>query len=142
MTITREQILESLHTDWGTFVDRFQQLSPEAQAAYLHQQGYARFADLLAHVIAWWQEGLAAIPARLNNPAYTSPDHDVDRFNAQAVDRLHDLSEGAIIAIFSDLRQQWLELVSGLSDEAFQNNLINDRLQIELTGHFEEHRIS
>ena len=42
MTITREQILESLHTDWGTFVDRFQRLSPEAQAVYLQQQGYAR----------------------------------------------------------------------------------------------------
>ena len=68
MTITREQILESLHTDWGTFVERFQRLSPEAQATYLQQQGYARFADLLAHVIAWWQEGLAAHTAHAEQP--------------------------------------------------------------------------
>jgi hypothetical protein len=142
MTITREQLLASLHTDWGTFVERFQRLSPEAQSAYLQQQGYARFADLLAHIIAWWQEGLAAIPAMLSDPAYTSPDQDVDQFNAQAVDRLRDLNESAIIAIFSDLRQQWIDLVNGLPVEAFQDERINLRLHIEIIGHFDEHRLA
>jgi hypothetical protein len=142
MTITREQILASLHTDWGTFIERFQRLSPEAQSAYLQQQGYARFADLLAHVIAWWQGGLAAIPAMLSDPAYTSPDQDVDQFNAQAVDRLHDLNESAIIAIFSDLRQQWIDLVNGLPAEAFQDERITWRLHIEIIGHYDEHRVA
>jgi hypothetical protein len=139
MTITRGQLLASLHTDWGTFIERFRRLSPEAQAAYLQQQGYARFADLLAHVIAWWQEGLAAIPTMLSNPAYTSPDHDADQFNAQAVERLHDLNEAAIVAIFADLHQQWIDLVNGLPAEAFQNEKIADRLHIEIIGHYAEH---
>ncbi len=135
MTITREQILASLQTDWGTFVERFQRLTPEAKSAYLQQQGYTRFADLLAHVSAWWQEGLAAVPAMLSDPAYTSPEEDVDQFNAQAVDRLRDLNESAIIAIFSDLRQQWIELVNGLPAAAFQDERINWRLHIEIIGH-------
>jgi hypothetical protein len=142
MTITREQILTSLHTDWGTFVERFQRLSPEAQAAYLQQQGYARFADLLAHVIAWWQEGLAAIPTMLSDPAYISSDQDVDQFNAQAVERLRDLNESAIIAIFSDLRRQWIEIVNDLPAEAFQDEKINWRLHIEIIGHYAEHRLA
>jgi hypothetical protein len=142
MTITREQILESLQADWGTFVEHFQRLSPEAQAVYLQQQGYARFTDLLAHVIAWWQEGLAAIPVMLSNPTYTSPDHDVDQFNAQAVDRLHFLNESSILAIFSDLHDQWIELVNDLPAKAFQNEKIANRLYIELIGHFDEHRLS
>jgi hypothetical protein len=141
MTITREQLLEALHTDWGTFVERFQRLSPDAQAAYLQQQGYVRLADLLAHVSAWWREGLQAIPAMLNNPDYVSPEHDVDAFNAQAVESFHDLDEIAVMAIFEDLRQQWRELVDGLPDEAFQSDQIGHRLHIELIGHFEEHAI-
>ncbi len=141
MSITREQILESLHTDWGTYIDHFRQLSPETQAAYLHQQGYARFADLLAHVIAWWREGLQAIPAMLAEPDYTAPEHDVDQFNARAVEKFRDLQEPAVAAIFEDLRQQWLELIGGLPGEAFQNRPIADRLHIELIGHFEEHRL-
>jgi hypothetical protein len=142
MTITREQILASLRTDWGTFVERFQRLAPEAQSIYLQQQGYARFADLLAHVSAWWQAGLAAIPAMLNNPAYTSPDQDVDQFNAQAIDRFHDLNESAVIAIFSGLRQQWIDLVNELPAEAFQDARIAWRLHIEIIGHFDEHRLA
>lgn len=141
MSITREQILESLHTDWGTFVDRFQRLSPEAQAAYLHQQGYARFADLLAHIIAWWREGLQAIPVLLDDPSYASPDRNVDVFNAQAVASCRDLNEPTIIALFEDLRQRWLQQVSELSDETWQSKKINERLHIELIGHYEEHRL-
>ncbi len=137
--VTRKQLLESLHTDWGTYLDRFQRLSPEAQAAYLQQQGYARLADLLAHVIAWWREGLQAVPIMLADPDYTAPEHDVDQFNAQAVEKSRDLQEPAVAAIFEDLRQQWLELVGGLPDDAFQNRPIADRLHIELIGHFEEH---
>jgi DinB superfamily len=142
MTITREQILASLHTDWGAFVQRFQRLSPEAQATYLQQQGYVCFADLLAHVIAWWQEGLAAIPTILSSPAYTPPDHDVDQFNAQAVERLHDQSEAAIIILFSNLHQQWIDLVNGLPAEAFQNEKIARRLHIEIIGHYAEHSLT
>jgi len=142
MIITREQLLESLHADWCTFVQRYQRLSPEARATYLRQQGYARFADLLAHIIAWWQESLMAMPTMMSNPAYTSPDHDVDQFNAQAVNRFRDLSESAVIAIFEDLRQQWVDLVSGLPAEAFQNEKTANRLHIELIGHFDEHRLS
>jgi hypothetical protein len=142
MTLTREQLLSALHTDWGTFVERYQRLSPEAQAVYLQQQGYARFADLLAHIIAWWQEGLAAIPVMLSNPAYTSPDHDVDQFNAQAIDRLNDLNESAISTIFADLQQQWIGLVNDLPAEAFQEEKIAWRLSIELIGHYAEHSLT
>ncbi len=142
MLITREQILELLHTGWGTFVDGFQRLSPTAQTAYLRQQGYARFADLLAHIIAWWEEGLHAIPVMLADPDHVASEHDVDQFNARAIERFHDLAEPAVIAIFNDLLQQWLQLVSSLSDVAFQSNQISDRLHIELIGHFEEHRLS
>jgi hypothetical protein len=141
MTITRDQILESLHADWGSFVERFHHLSSETQAVYLQQQGYARFADLLAHVIAWWQEGLAAIPIILSNPAYTPPEHDVDQFNAQAVERFHDRSEAAISTLFSDLRQQWIELVNGLPADAFQDEKIAWRLHVEIIGHYAEHNL-
>ena len=142
LTLNREQLIASLHTDWGAFVERFQRLSPEAQAVYLQQQGYARFADLLAHVIAWWQESLAAIPVMLSDPAYTSPDQDVDQFNTRAVARFHDLDESAIITIFADLLQQWIDLVNGLPAQAFQDEKIAWRLHIEIIGHYAEHRLA
>ncbi|HSD83732.1 MAG TPA: hypothetical protein VLG46_07730, partial [Anaerolineae bacterium] len=129
------------HADWGTFVECFQQLSPEAQGRYLQRQGYARLADLLAHVIAWWQEGLQDIPAMLDDPGCTSPEHEVDLFNAQAVKEFDGVDEASVIVIFEDLRQQWLALVSNLPPEVFQHRQIADRLHIELIGHYAEHRL-
>ena len=141
MPITREQILTSLHTDWATFVERFQCLSPEAKAVYLQQQGYVRFADLLAHIIAWCEDALQAIPAMFDDPGYVAPEHDVDLFNARAVERFHNLDEPAVITAFMDLYQQWLQLVNGLPDAAYQNGKISDRLHIEIIGHFAEHHV-
>ena len=142
MPITREQILTSLHTDWATFVERFQRLSPEAKAVYLQQQGYVRIADLLAHIIAWCEDALHAIPAILDDPGYASPEHDVDLFNARAVERSHNLDEPAVITVFMDLCQQWLQLVNSLPDAAFQNDKISDRLHIEIIGHYAEHYLA
>ncbi len=142
MIITREQLLSTLHTDWGTFVERYQRLTPEAQAVYLQQQGYARFADLLAHVIAWWQAGLATIPLMLSDPVYASPDVDVDQFNAQAVARFHDVAESVVRAIFADLQRQWIELITDLPAEAFDDEKIVWRLNIEIIGHYAEHSLA
>jgi hypothetical protein len=142
MSFTREQLLDSLYTDWGTFVERYQRLSLKDQAAYLQQQGYARLADLLAHVIAWWQGGLRDIPIMLSDPAYVSPDQDVDQFNAQAVKRFEGVAEADVIARFEDLRRQWLELLDRLPAAAFDDPRLSWRLQIEIIGHYAEHNLA
>src|SRR5512136_2839962 len=140
--LTREQIVSALQDGWGTYVEYFERLSPEAQAAFLAQQGYARLADLLGHVIAWWEEGLQAVPAMLDDPTFGSPDYDVDAFNAQAVERFRDMDEPAVIRMFEAARQAWLARVARLPGEALRNKRIAGRLHIEIIGHLAEHAIS
>ena len=67
--ITRQSVLDLLAGDWADYVARFQALSPAAQAAFLQQQGYKRLADLLAHIVAWWEVGMQAIPRFQSDPA-------------------------------------------------------------------------
>ncbi len=140
--LTREQVVSALRDGWGTYVERFERLSPEARAAFLARQGYARLADLLAHVVAWWEEGLQAIPALLADPNFSSPDHDVDDFNARAVERFRGLDEPAVIRAFEAARQAWLDLVARLPDDALRSKRIADRLHIEIIGHLAEHVIA
>jgi hypothetical protein len=140
-TLSREQVIDALEQGWGTYVARFRQLTPEAQASSLAQQGYARLADLLAHVLGWWNEGLPAVEALQTGPDFASPDYDVDAFNAQAVQRCAALSEAAVVAQFEAQRQAWLALVRRLPDTAFANPRLAARLHIELIGHLAEHRL-
>ncbi len=68
MSLPANSILDTLQHGWGTYVERFQRLSSKEQAAFLTKQGYARFADLLAHVIAWWEEGKLGVENLLVDP--------------------------------------------------------------------------
>ena len=67
-TITRKDILNVLQRDWATYVQRFHTLSPVAQSDFLVKQGYARLADLLSHIIAWWEVGYYTIDKYLADP--------------------------------------------------------------------------
>jgi hypothetical protein len=59
--ITLKSVCGLLEGDWKDYISRFQALFPAAQAAFLEKQGYKRLTDLLAHIVAWWEEGMQAI---------------------------------------------------------------------------------
>ena len=69
--LTRAQILDTLQHGWAAYVGGFQSLSSEAQAEFLVKQGYAHFADLLAHIVAWWEEGKRVIEKLADDPDFT-----------------------------------------------------------------------
>lgn len=140
--ISRKEVIDCITNNWGSFVRQFQQLTPDAQAAYLQQQGYAHFGDLLAHVVAWWQAGVDTIQQLIADPDMPSPKYDVDAFNAEAVRGAAGRTEGELIQQFEAQRETMLALVHSLSEDSFQGKRINKRLRIEVCGHFEEHAIS
>jgi hypothetical protein len=140
--VTREQTLAALQDGWATYVDRFHALTPEAQAQFLKKQGYTRFADLLGHVTAWWQEGEMVINGILKDPEYRWASYDVDAFNAQAVTRFSDIDEAVVVGSFELARISFAVLVSDLPEEAFANNKITSWLYADVIEHLQDHDIS
>ncbi len=145
------QILSTLLNGWGTYVARFRHLSAEEQAAFLQRQGYARLADLLAHVAAWWADGLertAALRADPDLPPQENPQgvpsgYDVDAFNARAVAAVRGLEESDVIALFDTRREALLAFVRSLSPgELERNPALSKRLHVEVISHLREHEIS
>ncbi|MGC8856042.1 MAG: hypothetical protein ACP5QU_04510 [Anaerolineae bacterium] len=67
ITVSRAQVIHCLREDWGKYRACFESLSVAEQAAFLQRQGYATFHDLLAHICAWWEEGLKVIHSILEN---------------------------------------------------------------------------
>ena len=83
--LTRTQLIATLNNSWGTYVARYRALAPAEQQQWLIGQGYPRFSDLLAHVVAWWVDGQQVIAHVAADPDYPLRDYDVDVFNAEAV---------------------------------------------------------
>ena len=139
--LTREQILYILENDWATYVERIQHSSPAAQAEFLVRQGYNCLTDLLAHILAWWEEGQRVIKNLCDTSDFALPDYDVDAFNAQAVERFHHWSERAILESFERARAGWVSFIENLPDSAFENKKITHRLYLELLFHMQEHAL-
>jgi len=139
--ITRQSVLDLLMGEWAAYVARFQGLSPAAQAAFLEKQGYKRFADLLAHIVAWWEEGLQAIPRYKNDPAARQPEIDVDSFNARAVEKVREVGEVEETKVFEETRRKFIEVVKELSEDNFTDERILNQIRWELVNHLADHRI-
>ena len=140
--VTREQALDALQHGWATYVRRFNKLTPEEQKVFLARQGFARFADLLGHVTAWWQEGEMVINGILKDPEYKWASYEVDAFNAQAIRRFSDLDEQDVINSFELARISFTALVSDLPEEAFKNKKITGWLYADVVEHLQDHDIS
>jgi hypothetical protein len=136
---TRQDVLNILQGDWGTYVQRFRCLSPEAQSAFLAEQGYSRFADLLSHIIAWWEIGHHAVERYLTDPQFQPIEYDVDAFNAEAVAKAGGLDDDNVIESFEKMREFWIEYVKALPGNVFENEKVVNQFNMELVGHLSEH---
>lgn len=140
--ILRNTFVERLQNEWGGLVGRWQRLSAAGQQEYLVQQGYARLGDLLAHVIAWWQDGCAVIEVMRGDAQAPLGEYDVDSFNASAVEKYKAHSQEELIALYESQRQVMLKLVQSLPDSELYQENINQRLFYEIIQHWKEHTIS
>jgi hypothetical protein len=137
--VDRLTVMDYLEVKWPAFV-RDALALPEAQrAAWLQQQGYARMADLLAHVTAWWRLGMQVIDHHRTDADYQHPPMDVDAFNLAAVTRVSGLSESEVLADFNTARETLVAFVNTLSDFEIANPKINRQLVIEIIEHLHEH---
>lgn len=139
--ISRQQFLETLNGDWAVFLQRCRRLSPKDQQAYIQRQGYASLEGLLAHVVAWWQDGSQVVQQMRQDPTFQNPSYDVDTFNAQAVERFSGLNEQKMAGLFHKQREVMQALVNDLSDSELADERINSRLYYEIVSHIQEHAI-
>lgn len=139
--ITRDSVLDCLTKNWGEYVSRINGLDDKKRSLLLKQQGYARLQDLLAHITAWWQDGMQKIAAFQQDVDYQPPAVNVDEYNTRVVESVKDRSEASVIDSFETVRLQFIELVESLTDQDIQNPRINRQLEMEITGHYQEHQI-
>jgi hypothetical protein len=139
--VVRKQYLDVLKQDWGTYVKRYRLLSDNGRRRFLSAQGYSRFADLLAHFIAWWQEGMRKGNLMLEDPIFRPPEIDIDEFNARAVERFSGMNEPEVERTFEATRQEFAGWVRKLPEKAFEDKRITDWLHMDILGHLEEHQI-
>jgi hypothetical protein len=142
MTITKTRTIEYIEQEWGTYVERFQRLPKDEQEKRVKEMGYDRFRDMLAHILAWWEEGMEIITAVAEDRPFERKKYDFDVFNANAVAKYKDWDEAEFMSHFEKTRQKMGTDLKSMNEAVFENRRIRAWLHAVVYHHAREHLIS
>ncbi len=132
-------LLDTLNREWSGYPTRFDGLSPDEQRLFLQKQGYVRFRDVVAHIIAWWETGIRMIGAGADEDPCEG--EDVDAFNAAAIQRFDRLEVSQVYEAYERTRLVLLNLVGTAPEEILSKQAAQSWLRADVIDHYYEHRL-
>jgi len=142
MPITKQRTLDYMEYEWGTYVERFHRLPKAVQERRVSRNGYESFRDMLAHILAWWEEGMVIIRAIAEQREFERKKYDFDLFNAEAVARYKSWNEAEFIAHFEKTRQEMTAQLKSMNESVFENRRVQSWLNGIVFLHAREHLIA
>ncbi len=142
MAITKQRAVDYLQQEWGTYVERFKRLPKEQQEKRVKKQGYESFRDMLAHILAWWKDGMDIIHAVAEEREIERKKYDYDLFNAEAVAKYKPWGEAEFMEYFEKTRQNMVTELGSMNETVFENRRVKSWLRGIVIHHAREHLIT
>jgi hypothetical protein len=142
VSISKQRALDYVNLEWGNYVERFNRLPTEEQTKRVKGMGYDTFRDLLAHIVAWWDEGMGIILSIAQERPFERKKYDFDVFNAEAVAKYKLWDEAEFIAHFERTRQQMGANLKSIDEAVFDNRRVRAWLHAVILHHAHEHLVA
>lgn len=137
----KQRVIDLIEKEWGVYVERFNRLPEDEKAHRVGKQGYASFRDILAHVVAWWEEAMPIVLAIAENRESERKKYDFDVFNAEAVAKYKSWDEKEFLNHFEQVRLQCLADVKSLDESVFENRRAKNWVNGVFIHHAREHLV-
>src|SRR5512141_1844814 len=128
MPINKQRALAYMEFEWGTYVARFRSLPPEEQSRRVQDMGYESLRDMLAHILAWWEEGMGIIRAIAEERSFQRKKYDCDAFNAEAVAKYKPWDETEFMAHFEKTRRNIAAELGAMKETVVENRRVQSWL--------------
>ncbi|MDP1714611.1 MAG: ClbS/DfsB family four-helix bundle protein [Anaerolineales bacterium] len=138
----KERALKYLEIEWATYIERFNRWPAEERLKRVKAQGYGQFRDMLAHVLAWWQEGMEIIHAIAEGREYERKKYNFDVFNAEAVAKYKNWDEAEFLAHFEKTRQKAAADLRSMNEAAWENRRVRVWVNGVFIHHAREHLVA
>lgn len=142
MLTYKQRTLNFLEIEWATYIKRFYRWPAEEGLKRVHDQGYGQFRDMLAHVLAWWEEAMPIILAIAEEREYARKKYDFDAFNAEAVAKYKDWDEVEFLAHFEKTRQEAEADLKSMNEAAWENRRVRSWVNGIFIHHAREHLVA
>jgi len=138
----KQRSLKLLKEEWGTYIQRFNRLPADEQIKRVKEQGFESFRDILAHILAWWEEGLEVVLATADGRETLPKTYDDAIFNAEAVSTYRSWNEAKFLAHFESTRLKMESSLKSMPEAAFENRRIQRWLYGILIEHARDHIVA
>jgi hypothetical protein len=142
MSNLKQRTIDFLEIEWATYIERFNRWPAEDGVKRVKAQGYQQFRDMLAHILAWWEEGMGIILAIAEEREYERKKYDFDVFNAQAVAKYKNWDEVEFLAHFEKTRQKAVADLKSMNDAAWENRRVRTWVNGIFISHAREHLVA
>ena len=142
MSIMKQRALDYVKYEWGTYIERFNRLPKDEQDKRVEATGYEQLRDMLAHILAWWDEGMDIILAIAQEKEYERKKYDFDTFNAEAVAKYKDWDEAAFLNQFEKTRQKIGADLGSMNEAVFENRRVRNWVHGIFIHHAREHLVA
>ena len=142
MSINKKRTIAYMEDEWGTYVERFNRLPAEEQVRRVNEQGYESLRDMLAHILAWWDEGMSIILAIAEERSFGRRKYDFDVFNAEAVSRYSTWDQAEFLLHFDKTRQKMALELKSMKESVFENRRVKAWIRAVVTHHAREHLVT
>jgi hypothetical protein len=142
MSITKQRALLYIDEEWGKYVERFNRLPTEEQDKRVEEMGFESFRDMLAHILAWWEEGMSIILAIAEQHPFERKQYDFDVFNAEAVAKYRSQDEAEFMTQFEKVRLKMGTDLKSVNEAVYENRRVQAWLQAVILHHAREHLVA
>jgi hypothetical protein len=142
MSNLKQRTIDFLEIEWATYIERFNRWPVDDGIKRVNAQGYQQFRDMLAHILAWWEEGMRIILAIAEEREYERKKYDFDVFNAEAVAKYKKWDEAEFLAHFEKTRQKAVTDLGSMKDAAWENRRVRSWVNGIFIDHAREHLVA
>jgi hypothetical protein len=142
MSITRKRALAYIEQEWGTYIERYNRLPKTEREKRVKAMGYESLRDMLAHILAWWDEGMGIILSVAEGREFERKKYDFDVFNAQAVAKYKSWEQAAFMAHFEETRRKMGAELRSMNEAAFENRRVRAWIHAVIIHHAREHLVA
>jgi hypothetical protein len=138
----KQRVINFLEVEWANYIPNFNRWSVEYGEERVRKQGYAQFRDMLAHIVAWWEEAMPIIVALSEEREYERKKYDYAAFNAEAVAKYKTLPENIFLAHFEKTRQKAVVDLKSIYKDSYENRRIQNWVNGVFIKHAREHLVA
>src|SRR5687768_16407101 len=138
----KQRVINFLEVEWANYVSNFSRWPVEYGEERVRKQGYAQFRDMLAHIVAWWEEAMPIIVALSEEREYERKKYDYAVFNAEAVAKYKTLPENIFLAHFEKTRQKAVVDLKSIYKDSYENRRIQNWVNGVFIKHAREHLVA